>query len=187
MATHVALNGKKRAITEAAGSCEDLVRLLVSRLIAPNNRATSPERQTDRDHHEEILLDIDLDGAHYLLIRLPLAPSQRVQLSPREQEIVRMVAHGHSNKIIADVLNISSWTVGTHLRRIFAKLGVGSRAAMVAKTLEENRPWTQPPSHDKAVGAANGTTGPLQPLPARLPSGRKAAPACSQLISRRVS
>jgi DNA-binding CsgD family transcriptional regulator len=38
--------------------------------------------------------------------------------------------------VIADVLNISSWTVCTHLRRIFAKLGVGSRAAMVAQLLE---------------------------------------------------
>ncbi len=47
-----------------------------------------------------------------------------------------MVAKGHPNKVIADVLNISSWTVCTHLRRIFAKLGVGSRAAMVARMLE---------------------------------------------------
>jgi DNA-binding CsgD family transcriptional regulator len=47
-----------------------------------------------------------------------------------------MVAKGHPNKVIADVLNISSWTVCTHLRRIFAKLGVGSRAAMVAQLLQ---------------------------------------------------
>ena len=60
----------------------------------------------------------------------------RSQLSPREREIVRMVAQGHANKIIADYLGISAWTVCTHLRRIFAKLGVGSRAAMVAKLLE---------------------------------------------------
>jgi DNA-binding CsgD family transcriptional regulator len=47
-----------------------------------------------------------------------------------------MAAQGHPNKVIAAVLNISSWTVCTHLRRIFAKLGVGSRAAMVARLLE---------------------------------------------------
>jgi DNA-binding CsgD family transcriptional regulator len=34
------------------------------------------------------------------------------------------------------VLEISVWTVGTHLRRIFAKLGVGTRASMVAQLLE---------------------------------------------------
>jgi DNA-binding CsgD family transcriptional regulator len=35
------------------------------------------------------------------------------------------------------VLEISSWTVATHLRRVFAKLGVRTRAAMVARALEE--------------------------------------------------
>jgi DNA-binding CsgD family transcriptional regulator len=84
---------------------------------------------------EEVLMDEEIDGTRYLLIRMPQVKS-RIRLSPREQEIVRMVAKGHPNKVIADVLNISSWTVCTHLRRIFAKLGVGSRAAMVAQLLE---------------------------------------------------
>jgi DNA-binding CsgD family transcriptional regulator len=85
---------------------------------------------------EEVLVDTEVDGARYLLVRMRRSAYGRVQLSPREQEIVRMVAKGHPNKVIADVLNISSWTVCTHLRRIFAKLGVGSRAAMVAQLLE---------------------------------------------------
>lgn len=85
---------------------------------------------------EEILVDAEVDGARYLLIRMPRLNRLRVQLSPREKEIGRMVAKGHPNKVIADVLNISSWTVCTHLRRMFAKMGVGSRAAMVAQILE---------------------------------------------------
>jgi DNA-binding CsgD family transcriptional regulator len=85
---------------------------------------------------EEVLIDTEVDGARYLLVRMRCLGHSRIQLSPREQEIVRMVAKGHPNKVIADVLNISSWTVCTHLRRIFAKLGVGSRAAMVAQLLE---------------------------------------------------
>ena len=85
---------------------------------------------------EEVLVDTEVDGSRYLLVRMPRSNRSRVQLSPREQEIVRMVAKGHPNKVIADVLNISSWTVCTHLRRIFAKLGVGSRAAMVAQLPE---------------------------------------------------
>ena len=49
---------------------------------------------------------------------------------------MRLVANGLPNKAIADVLDVSLWTVGTHLRRIFAKLGVNSRAAeMVAHVL----------------------------------------------------
>ena len=84
---------------------------------------------------EEVLVDTEVDGARYLLVRMPRLGHSRIQLSPREHEIVRMVAKGHPNKVIADVLNISCWTVCTHLRRIFAKLGVGSRAAMVAQLL----------------------------------------------------
>ena len=50
---------------------------------------------------------------------------------------VRAIAQGLPNKCIGAVLDISAWTVATHLRRIFAKLGVTSRAAMIAKTLAE--------------------------------------------------
>jgi len=87
---------------------------------------------------EQVLVDTEVDGFRYLLVRMARPTRGRIQLSPREQEIVRMVAKGHPNKVIADVLNISSWTVCTHLRRIFAKLGVGSRAAMVAQLMEAN-------------------------------------------------
>ena len=52
-------------------------------------------------------------------------------LSPRELEIARLVAAGATNQAIADALGISLWTVSTHLRRVFAKTGVGSRAEMV--------------------------------------------------------
>jgi DNA-binding CsgD family transcriptional regulator len=47
-----------------------------------------------------------------------------------------MIAKGYPNKAIAGVLEISGWTVGTHLRRIFSKLGVTSRAAMIARVME---------------------------------------------------
>jgi DNA-binding CsgD family transcriptional regulator len=86
---------------------------------------------------QAVLLDVEVEDVRCILIRLPHnSPRTQVMLSPREHEIVRMVAQGYPNKTIAAVLDISSWTVGTHLRRIFAKLGVGSRAAMVARLLE---------------------------------------------------
>jgi DNA-binding CsgD family transcriptional regulator len=87
---------------------------------------------------EDVMLDMEVKGVRCVLIRSHQKASRgQVALSPREQEIARMVAKGYPNKIIADVLDISSWTVCTHLRRMFAKLGVGSRAAMVARLLEE--------------------------------------------------
>jgi len=87
---------------------------------------------------QRVLLDIEVDGIRCLLIEpLPATPGQHPMiLSPREQEVSRMVAKGYANKTIAAVLEISTWTVGTYVRRIFAKLGVGCRAAMVAKLQE---------------------------------------------------
>jgi two-component system, NarL family, nitrate/nitrite response regulator NarL len=107
---------------------------LVSTILAITEFCADAE-PTDRTD-EQIVFDIDFDGDRYVLIRMPHVERKIPPLSPREQEIVRMVAQGHQNKVIAVVLNISSWTVCTHLRRIFAKLGVSSRAAMVARLAE---------------------------------------------------
>src|SRR5206468_6716799 len=87
----------------------------------------------------EVLLDISVDGLRITVLRAGRLDSKRrrLVLSPREHEIARMVAKGYPNKTIAGVLEISVWTVSTHLRRIFAKMRVGSRAALVAKFLEE--------------------------------------------------
>ncbi len=52
-------------------------------------------------------------------------------LTARELQIAAFIALGYSNKQIGNRLQISEWTVSTHLRRTFIKLGVDSRAAMV--------------------------------------------------------
>jgi DNA-binding CsgD family transcriptional regulator len=109
----------------------DVVMRALTGLIEVANRGRGIGSSESRA--EEVLVDTEVDGARYLLVRMRRIERSPIRLSPREQEIVRMVAKGHPNKVIADVLNISSWTVCTHLRLIFAKLGVGSRAAMVAQ------------------------------------------------------
>lgn len=53
-----------------------------------------------------------------------------IVLTSRELQIATLVALGCPNKQVADKLHISEWTVATYLRRIFAKLGVDTRAAM---------------------------------------------------------
>jgi DNA-binding NarL/FixJ family response regulator len=52
-------------------------------------------------------------------------------LSPRETEILRMIAEGLGNKEIASKLNISDHTVKFHISSIFAKLGAANRAEAV--------------------------------------------------------
>ena len=58
-----------------------------------------------------------------------------IRLSPRETEIMTLVARGLSNPAIAAALGVSDNTVGTHLRRIYRKLDVNARGAAVAKAL----------------------------------------------------
>ena len=58
-------------------------------------------------------------------------------LSTREREIVALVAQGLPNKQIAAALNISQWTVGSHLRVLYARFGVTSRAVLVASALKD--------------------------------------------------
>ena len=62
-------------------------------------------------------------------------PPSADQLSPRELEVLRLVARGLSNADIGRELFISEATVKTHLLRTFAKLGVSDRTAAVTTAL----------------------------------------------------
>ena len=83
---------------------------------------------------EGILLDVEVEGVRCLLQRRAPAPASLL-LSPRQGEIALLVATGRTNRSIARSLGISEWTVNSHLRRIYEKLNVRSRAEMVAKVL----------------------------------------------------
>ena len=86
------------------------------------------------DHEEGVLFDLTIGRVRCLLVEQQ--ETVNVSLSPREQQIAVMVAAGRTNQAIARSLEISAWTVSTHLRRIYAKLAVSSRAEMVAHLLD---------------------------------------------------
>ncbi|WP_308201066.1 response regulator transcription factor [Agromyces mediolanus] len=62
------------------------------------------------------------------------APAQA--LSPRELEVLRLVAAGSSNPEIARTLVIGEATVKTHLTHVFEKLGVNDRTRAVTRAME---------------------------------------------------
>ena len=64
------------------------------------------------------------------------APAERAgteDLSPREREVLELLARGFFYKEITEALGISMSTVNTHVRRVYEKLHVHSRAQAVAK------------------------------------------------------
>jgi DNA-binding NarL/FixJ family response regulator len=67
------------------------------------------------------------DGRH------PKRDPGRGALSPREREVLRLVAGGSTNRDIAETLSVGDETVKTLLARAFAKLGVRKRAEAVSE------------------------------------------------------
>ncbi|TQL69633.1 LuxR family two component transcriptional regulator [Nocardioides albertanoniae] len=64
------------------------------------------------------------------------SPGPATQLSPREREVLTLVARGTTNRTIAAKLFVSEATVKTHLGHVFEKLGVTDRAAAVARAYD---------------------------------------------------
>jgi DNA-binding NarL/FixJ family response regulator len=61
------------------------------------------------------------------------AATEAAELSPREQELLDLLARGFLYKEIAEAMSITVGTVNTYIRRIYEKLHVRSRAQAVAK------------------------------------------------------
>jgi len=81
----------------------------------------------------EGLMVLDAAAADSVLRPRPAAPATVEHLTPREQEVLQLLAQGLSNKLIAARLGISDHTVKFHVNAILGKLGAQSRTEALAQ------------------------------------------------------
>ena len=66
---------------------------------------------------------------------MAISETRRIRVTPRQAEILRLVAEGMSDKEIASHLGVSPRTIQSHMDRLFLQNGVHKRAAAVAAWL----------------------------------------------------
>ena len=94
------------------------------------------ELEAARGVFEELGASTDVDRVHSLMTFE--VPRDTHGLSPRELEVLRLIASGRTNRAIAAELVLSERTVDRHVSNIYAKLGVSSRAAATAYAYEQH-------------------------------------------------
>lgn len=105
--------------------------------IAPN-QLFEPIATLSGDVTQEQIATQVRNYFHQLSALLPAGPPfwKLAKLTPREQEILALLARGDLVKEIAGTLGISNWTVQGHVKSIFEKLKVHSRTEAVVKYLQ---------------------------------------------------
>jgi DNA-binding NarL/FixJ family response regulator len=106
---------------------------------------------------DELLAAIDqvVAGGSYVDPRLdrillsPRATSRVPQLSPREREIMHLMAEGHTAEQIGDEITVSVETVRTHVRNVIRKLQARNRVHAIAVALERGEIQLE---HDRPHG-----------------------------------
>lgn len=69
---------------------------------------------------------------------VPAAPADAAaHLTPREQEVLEVVARGYSNVEISELLNLSFHTVTSHIKNIYRKLAVRSRSEAIFEAVQQ--------------------------------------------------
>ncbi|WP_131741436.1 response regulator [Actinomadura roseirufa] len=101
------------------------------------DRHAHPRADLTHDPHEDLRTDPRDERRRHEPPARPVAPVRRDRfgLSARESEVMRLIVQGVSNGEIAGRLFLAEKTVKNHVNRIYAKLGVTSRAAAIARWL----------------------------------------------------
>lgn len=134
-------------IAELSDATPPIVALLPDRALAAEVWAAGPRGLLPRDADAADLsaavaavaqgfVVIDGDMSATLLPSVDQAPTTAIgELTPREREVLRLLAEGLPNKTIASQLDISEHTVKFHVNAIMGKLGAQSRTEAVTRAV----------------------------------------------------
>jgi two-component system, NarL family, nitrate/nitrite response regulator NarL len=86
------------------------------------------------------LHQLSLGHSYFAPLHMPALPDAADPLTPRQREVLGMVARGATNKEIAQILQIAPHTVKNHLGQIFERLGAANRAQAVSMVQENTGP-----------------------------------------------
>jgi LuxR family transcriptional regulator, maltose regulon positive regulatory protein len=128
----------------------NIVLLAISFLTLAKTSGVLRGRPADLDRIEELLAEVgegarrsgepkeflpQFDGRREECGSQPCDPNPAPAktLSPRQCDILNLIAHGRSNKEIARIVGIAPETVKTHVKNIFIRLSVESRAHAVSR------------------------------------------------------
>ncbi len=123
--------GYLRAVLEAGGAGYVLKRAADTELLSAI-RAVWRGGTYLHPEHARLLLG----GSASTPATEPEADDSYERLSPREQQVLQLIALGHTSQEVADSLGLSAKTVETYKSRLMTKLGLEGRAALVRYALQ---------------------------------------------------
>jgi DNA-binding NarL/FixJ family response regulator len=111
-------------------------------MAIPQREWSASRRKNNGKRPQQPAGFVQLEGARHVLVECPDFAGEATTSTPvssmltsRELQIAYSVADGKCDKVIAHDLGISEYTVREHMRRIFHKLKVSKRAALVAQLI----------------------------------------------------
>lgn len=115
-------------------------RLALAKILHEGGRGTAARREAEKAIAtlEPLHASSALERARALQAEFETpVPRAKSSLTPRELQVLRLIANGMTNRDIAQELVLSDHTVHRHVNNALAKLGVSSRAAAVAQAASE--------------------------------------------------
>ncbi len=95
----------------------------------------------------ESLLQMDEGGMPFspatvahLVQRPAIMDEDNINLTKREWELIKFLSEGYSNKVAADKLNVTYFTINQHLKNIYKKLNINSKPELISWFLSRKAP-----------------------------------------------